>query len=122
MFSSRKHPKLEVIVGIDTVIKGEIVSKGAVRIDGRFEGSLAAESVIVGQGANILGDISSRSLIAAGRVTGNVHSTESVEIQPKGEVYGDIYTSRLTVADGGIFEGRSYMQKSRELEYKPVEA
>jgi len=121
MFSSRKHPKLEVVVGNDTVIKGEIVSKGAVRIDGRFEGSLAAESIIIGQGAIILGDITSKSLIAAGRVTGNVHSSESVEIQPKGEVYGDICTSRLTVADGGIFEGRSYMQKSRELEYKPVE-
>ena len=121
MFSSRKHAKLEVIVGNDTIIKGEIISKGAVRIDGRFEGSIAADSVIVGQGANILGDITSRSLLAAGKVTGNVHSTESAEIQPNGEIYGDIYTSRLTVADGGIFEGRSYMQKSRELEYKPIE-
>jgi cytoskeletal protein CcmA (bactofilin family) len=121
MFSSRKHPKLEVVVGNETIIKGEIISKGAVRIDGRFEGSIAAESVIVGQGANILGDVTSRSLLAAGKVTGNVHSAESVEIQPKGEIYGDIYTSRLTVADGGIFEGRSYMQKNRELEYKPIE-
>ena len=121
MFSSRKHPKLEVVVGNDTVIRGEIVSKGAVRIDGRFEGSLSADAVIVGNGAMILGDVTSKTLIAAGRVTGNVHSTESVEIQPNGEIYGDIYTSRLTVADGGIFEGRSYMQKSRELEYKPAE-
>src|SRR5512133_1415572 len=108
MFSSRKHSKLEVVVGNDTTIKGEIVSKGAVRIDGRFEGSLAAEAVIVGQGAIILGDVTAKSLIADGRVTGNVHATESVEIQQNGEVYGDIYTSRLTVADGGIFEGRSF--------------
>jgi len=122
MFSSRKHPKLEVIVGSDTVVKGEIVSKGTVRIDGRFEGSLAAESVIIGEGGYLLGDITSRSLLAAGRITGNVHSSESVEIQPKGEVSGDIYTSRLTVAEGGIFEGRSYMQKNRELEYRPVES
>jgi len=121
MFSSRKHAKLEVVVGNETIIKGEIISKGTVRIDDRFEGSIAAEAVIVGQGANILGDVTSRSLIAAGKVTGNVHSTESVEIQPNGEIYGDIYTSRLTVADGGIFEGRSYMQKNRELEYKPIE-
>jgi cytoskeletal protein CcmA (bactofilin family) len=121
MFSSRKHSKLEVVVGNDTIIKGEIISKGAVRIDGRFEGSLAAESVIVGQGAIILGDVTARSLIAAGKLTGNIHSSESVEIQLNGEVYGDIYTARLTVADGGIFEGRSYMQKNRELEYKPIE-
>jgi len=122
MFSSKKHPKLEVIVGNDSVIKGEIASKGTVRIDGRFEGNLSAESVIIGEGAYLLGDITSKTLLAAGRITGNVHSVERVEIQPRGEVCGDIYTSRLTVADGGVFEGRSYMQKSRELEYKPVES
>ncbi len=121
MFSSKKHPKLEVIIGSDTVVKGEINSKGTVRIDGRFEGNLNAEAVIIGEGAYLLGDITARTLLAAGRITGNVHSSESVEIQPKGEVCGDIYTSRLTVADGGVFEGRSYMQKSRELEYKPSE-
>lgn len=120
MFSSKKHLKLEVIIGSETVIKGEIISKGTVRIDGRFEGNLAAESVIVGEGGYLLGDISSRTLLAAGRITGNVHSNESVEIQPKGEVCGDIYTTRLTVADGGVFEGRSYMQKNRELDYKPA--
>jgi len=121
MFSSKKHPKLEVIVGSDTVIKGEITSKGTVRIDGRFEGNLVAESVIIGEGAYVLGDTTSKTMLAAGRITGNVHSVESVEIQPRGEVCGDIYTSRLTVAEGGVFEGRSYMQKSRELEYKPAE-
>lgn len=121
MFSSKKHLKLEVIIGSDTIIKGEIISKGTVRIDGRFEGNLAAESVIVGEGGYLLGDITSRTLLAAGRITGNVHSNESVEIQPKGEVCGDIYTTRLTVADGGVFEGRSYMQKNRELDYKPAD-
>ncbi len=125
MFSSKKHPKLEVIIGNETVIKGEIVSKGTVRIDGRFEGNVTADSIIVGGDGTILGDLSTRSLLAAGRITGNVHATESVEIQPKGEVCGDIYTQRLTVADGGVFEGRSYMQKNRdanrELEYKTID-
>jgi len=121
MFSSRKHPKIEVIIGSDTVVKGEIVSKGTVRIDGRFEGSLAADCVIIGEGGNILGDVTTKTMIAAGRLTGNVQSLESVEIQPKGEVCGDIYTQKLSVAEGGVFEGRSSMQKNRELEYKPLE-
>jgi cytoskeletal protein CcmA (bactofilin family) len=121
MFSSRKHPKIEVIIGSDTVVKGEIVSKGTVRIDGCFEGSLSADCVIIGEGGNILGDVTAKTMIAAGRLTGNIHSVESVEIQPKGEVCGDIYTQKLSVAEGGVFEGRSSMQKNRELEYKPLE-
>lgn len=122
MFRRKKHPKLEVIIGNDTVIKGEMTSKGTVRIDGRFDGTLTAEAVFIGEGDYFLGDITSKTMLAAGRITGNVNSVESVEIQPRGEVCGDIYTSRLTVAEGGVFEGRSYMQKSRELEYKPVES
>ena len=120
---SKKHPKLEEVIGNETVIKGEINSKGTVRVDGRFEGNVTADCVIIGAGADILGDVTSKSLIVAGRLTGNAHSSESVEIQPKGAVCGDIYTLRLTVADGGFFEGRSYMQQNRgELEYKPLEA
>jgi len=121
MFSSRKHPKIEVIIGSETVIKGGIVSQGTVRIDGRFEGSLSADCVIIGEGGTMLGDVTTKTMIAAGSLTGNVQSLESVEIQPKGEVYGDIYTQKLTVAEGGIFEGRSSMQKNRVLEYQPLE-
>jgi cytoskeletal protein CcmA (bactofilin family) len=121
MFSSRKHPKIEVIIGSETVVKGEIVSKGTVRIDGRFEGSLSADCVIIGEGGNILGDVAAKTMIAAGKLTGNIHSTDSVEIQPKGEICGDIYTQKLTIAEGAVFEGRSTMQKNRELEYKPLE-
>jgi cytoskeletal protein CcmA (bactofilin family) len=117
----KKHPKLEVVIGADTLIKGELVSQGTVRIDGRFEGNVKADCVVVGESGLIIGDVTSKSLIAAGKLSGNVHSSESVEIQPKGEVLGDIYTVRLNVADGAVFEGRSYMQKNREIEYKPAE-
>lgn len=121
MFSSKKHPKLEVVIGSDTVVKGEIVSKGTVRVDGRFEGNLVADCVIIGEGGAILGDVTAKTMIAAGTLTGNIYSTENVEIQPKGEIFGDIHTQKLSVAEGGVFEGRSSMQKNRELEYKPLE-
>ena len=60
-------------------------------------------------------------LIAGGKLRGNVRATDHVEIQTKGEVYGDIYTVRLSIAEGAVFEGRSSMQKDRELEYRPAE-
>jgi cytoskeletal protein CcmA (bactofilin family) len=126
MFGTKKHAKLEVVIGNDSVLKGELVSKGTVRIDGRFEGSLTADCLVVGEEGVILGEVNAKALIAAGKITGNVHAVDSVEIQPRGEVCGDIYTHRLSVAEGGVFEGRSYMQKireaGRELEYKPLDA
>lgn len=120
LFGSKKHPKIEVIIGSDTVVKGEIVSKGTVRIDGRFEGNLSADCIIIGEGGDIKGDVTVKTMIAAGRLTGNILGADSVEIQPRGGVFGDIYSQKLTVAEGGVFEGRSSMQKNREIEYKPV--
>ena len=123
MFSSKKHTRLEVVIGSESVLRGELTSKGTVRIDGGFEGNISADCTIIGESGRVIGDITGKELIIGGRVTGNIRVTDSVEIQPKGEVYGDIYTSRLTMAEGGVFEGRSCMQKNnRELEYVPAEA
>jgi cytoskeletal protein CcmA (bactofilin family) len=116
-----KHPKLEVVIGADTVFKGELTSKGTVKIDGTFEGNIAADCIILGESGNIVGDLQVNVLIAGGKIRGNVRAGDHVEVQPKGEVHGDIHTLRLTVAEGAVFEGRSSMQKNREIEYRTAE-
>ncbi len=109
-----KKPQQEIqtIIGADTSIKGEINSKGTVRIDGDFEGTLEADWVIVGESGRIRGDIRSRGTIIGGRVEGNVNSTEIIEIKHKAEVYGEICTQRLSVSEGAIFDGKVCMQKA----------
>ena len=116
-----KHPKLEVVIGPDTVFRGELTSKGTVRIDGTFEGNISADCVVLGESGNITGDLQVNVLIAGGKLRGNVRAVDHVEIQSKGEVLGDIYAVRLSVAEGAVFEGRSSMQKNRELEYRTAE-
>ncbi|MFZ3122304.1 MAG: polymer-forming cytoskeletal protein [Thermodesulfovibrionales bacterium] len=46
-----------------------------------------------------------------GRVDGNLKAKEIVEIKAKGQVSGDISTGKLTIIEGGVFDGRSSMQK-----------
>lgn len=118
---SKKHPKVEMIVGAETVIKGEVTSKGTVRIDGRLEGDVTADCVIIGDTGSIIGDLTVKSLVAGGKLIGNVSSSECVEILPKGEICGDINTCKLCIAEGGQFDGRSFMQKSLNVEFKTVE-
>jgi cytoskeletal protein CcmA (bactofilin family) len=61
-------------------------------------------------------------MIIGGRIVGNIRAADSVDIQHKGAVCGDICAARLTIAEGGAFDGRSTMQRTKELPYKGEES
>ena len=117
----KKQPRLETIIGPDTILNGELNSKGTVRIDGFLEGNVHAEWVIVGEKGSIKGDVTARGMVVGGKVVGNSRSSDVVEIKQKGEVVGEIYTSNLIIMEGAVFEGHSYMQRSREVECRTLQ-
>lgn len=108
---TRNSEKLEALIGVNTEFKGNIDAKGTLRIDGIFEGNIKADWVILGEKASVKGDIESRGIVVGGKIEGNLRAKEIVEIKSKGQVLGDIYTAKLTVIEGGIFDGRSTMLK-----------
>jgi len=117
MFFS-KQPNLEVIIGADSAIRGEITSKGTVRIDGGVEGSVTADCLIIGEKGVVTGDATVRQMIVGGWIVGNIRASEGVDIQRTGDVCGDISSARLSIAEGGKFDGRSTMQRTKEIPYK----
>lgn len=117
-----KQQKLEVVIGQESVIRGEISSKGTVRIDGKLEGGINADCVIIGETGSIAGDAVARMMVIGGKIVGNIRAEDGVDIQRSGNVCGDIFAARLTIADGGIFDGRSSMQRAKEISYSGNEA
>jgi cytoskeletal protein CcmA (bactofilin family) len=104
-----KGEKLESFIGHNTQFKGEISSKGTLRIDGNVEGNIQADWIIVGDKAFIKGNATATSIIIGGTVEGNVLAKGLVDVKKKGRIKGDIITSKLTVADGGMVDGRISM-------------
>lgn len=117
MFFS-KQPNLEVIIGAESAIRGELTSKGTVRVDGSVEGSVTADCLVIGEKGVVTGDAAVRQMVVGGRIVGNIRAAEGVDIQRTGDVCGDIFAVRLSIADGGKFDGRSTMQRTREIPYK----
>lgn len=103
-----------MVVGSDSMVRGTVESKGTVRIDGMVEGGIQADWVIVGESGAVQGDITSRGAVLGGNIEGNIHASETAEITAKGQVIGDITAARLSIIEGGIFEGRSRMVKTQE--------
>jgi cytoskeletal protein CcmA (bactofilin family) len=117
---NRNTEKLESLIGVNSQFRGDIDTKGTLRVDGTMEGNIKADWVILGEKSLIKGDIAARGIIIGGRVEGTLKAEEIVEIKSKGQVCGDISTNKLAVAEGGSFDGRSVMRKegSKVVEFQ----
>jgi cytoskeletal protein CcmA (bactofilin family) len=116
----KKETTLTTVIGADSRVHGELNSKGTVRIDGVLEGSIQADWVIVGESGAIQGEVTARGTAVGGQVEGTIRASEMVEVTPKGRVQGEIFTSKLSIAEGGVFEGRSHMTAARDSERSTV--
>jgi cytoskeletal protein CcmA (bactofilin family) len=123
MMFQRSNEKLESFIGSNSIFKGEIQTKGTLRVDGIIQGNITADCVIVGEKAHIKGDITAKVIIVGGRVDGNIKAKEMVEIKNKGQLYGEILTSRLMITEGAIFDGRSsmHMEEAKVIELQTKE-
>ncbi len=110
---TKKQQGVETIIGPDTFFKGELNSKGTVRIDGVFEGTLNADWIIIGEAGKVKGEINSRGIVIGGKVEGNINSTETIEIKHKAQVSGEICTQKLSISEGAVFDGHSCMQSKK---------
>jgi len=119
---NKNTEKLESFVGANSSFRGDVNTKGTLRVDGMVEGNIAADWVVLGDKAQVKGDIVARGIVIGGRVEGNARAKEIVEIKNKGRLSGEIVTSKLVVAEGGILDGRSRMQQHEEAKVIELQA
>ncbi len=115
--------KVETVIGPGATLKGEIHTRGTVRVDGNVEGKLSADgSVIVGEKGVVNAEITASLVIIGGTVHGKVNGREKVEILSTGRLHGDVTTkpARFVVAEGVIFEGRCTMGQAEGVKQAPA--
>jgi cytoskeletal protein CcmA (bactofilin family) len=94
-------------------LEGRLETTGTFRVDAQMNGTLVStETLILGENAQMEGDIEGHLVIVAGQFHGKIHAASKVEIQPKAVVSGDIYTPCLIIEPGALFEGRCHMLSS----------
>jgi cytoskeletal protein CcmA (bactofilin family) len=106
----RKNDKLESFIGFNSEFNGDITVPGTLRIDGKMIGNVNAGWIIVGEKAFIKGDLYATGIVVGGRVEGTIKADDLVELKPTAHLYGDIIATKLAIAEGGIFTGRSVIQ------------
>ena len=100
--------RVDSVIGPGLMVKGELHSKGTLRIDGNVEGTVTADgTILVGEKGVVKADIAAAQVVIGGTVHGKVVGHEKVEILTTGRLYGDVTTkaSRFVISEGVIFEG-----------------
>ncbi|MBN1476752.1 polymer-forming cytoskeletal protein [Candidatus Sumerlaeota bacterium] len=117
--SQRPTTGVSTIIGEECTVEGKIVSKGNLRIDGSAEGEIHADdTVVIGPGGKVEGNVEARTVIIGGTIMGNVKVSEKLEIQPQGAISGDMHTpyGRLIIEEGARIEGNLTMTKDISLD------
>jgi cytoskeletal protein CcmA (bactofilin family) len=87
-------------------IIGKIVGHGALTIFGRVEGEVHASTVVIAEGAEMLGDVVAEELTVGGHVKGTIRANR-VRLNGNGVVEGDIFHRSLAIEENARFEGTS---------------
>ncbi len=107
---SKNSEKLECLVGAHSDFQGEFTVKGALRVDGRIEGRVHADCVILSETGVIKGEVVASKIVIGGRMEGIMRAKEILEIKATGKALGEVSTNRISITEGGELNGKIEMK------------
>jgi cytoskeletal protein CcmA (bactofilin family) len=92
------------ILSSDLSVRGTFTSTGDIQIDGYVEGDVRSVGLVIGEKAEIHGEIFAEDVTVRGRVIGQIHARK-VLLAATSHVEGDILHEAFAVEAGAFFEG-----------------
>jgi cytoskeletal protein CcmA (bactofilin family) len=99
-------PEMICSIGSGTSIVGNIVCDGPAQFYGHIEGEVRGSDLLIGEGAEVVGNVIAQEVIIRGRIKGTIRAVR-VKLQASGAVEGDIFHRSLSIEDSALFEGSS---------------
>ncbi|MEM9810045.1 MAG: polymer-forming cytoskeletal protein [Pseudomonadota bacterium] len=92
------------LISADMTIRGEVRAAGEVQFDGQIDGDIHAKGLVIGEGAEVRGEVVAEKVKVAGSVEGVIRATR-VELTATSVVKGDVLHTALMIEAGARFEG-----------------
>ena len=94
----------ESVFSDEMQIKGNVTTKGDIKLYGVIEGDVSARRLLIKENAEIRGSVTAKKVVVAGTVGGNVDSVR-VELTSSAKVQGDLICKTL-LADEESYLGK----------------
>lgn len=103
--------RIDTLIGVDTVIEGNMVFSGGLRIDGTIRGNVSEQvgkpsTIILSEHGRIEGAVQATKIVINGTVIGPVKTSQFIELQTKAKISGDLHYKSLEMHMGAIIDGK----------------
>ena len=108
--NEKSHVNIPNQLNAGTNINGNITLDGHLRLDGKIKGNITCSGkVVIGEKAEVLGNIHCQSADILGAVHGDVQVKENTSLFGKSLVKGNIFTLSINIEPGAVFNGKCIM-------------
>ena len=109
--NNKAQNRIDTLISTETLIEGNIQFSGGLRVDGTIRGdvtesSATSSTLIIGEHGRIDGAVKVSKLFILGKVVGPVKASQSIELQTKAKVLGDLHYKSLEMHTGAVIEGK----------------
>jgi cytoskeletal protein CcmA (bactofilin family) len=120
---NKRQGQIDSLIGAGTQVDGNLRFTGGLRIDGEVKGNIEAaggassSTLVLSEHGRIEGAVTVSHLILNGTIVGAVTVTESLEMQSKARIVGDVDYAVIEMHQGAVIEGR-LVHRGKSVELK----
>lgn len=117
MFQKKEvESNFDIIIGPNSIIKGDVESEGSIRIDGKIIGNVTTlGNVIISENALVHGDITSSNSEIYGVCEGNVKVKGKVNLYQNSTLVGDVFAKSFNTKEGASYKGNCVVDPGEDL-------
>ena len=98
---------VHTMVGADAIVEGNISLDGGLIVYGRIKGDVITKGPIrIAKTAEVVGNITASDIQVGGNIVGNITVNDRIVLVNQSKVNGDMVYRRLYIEEGAKFSGR----------------
>jgi cytoskeletal protein CcmA (bactofilin family) len=102
---------IDTLIGPQVIIRGDIAFSGGLYVEGHILGKVVAQDgekavLTLSEHGSIEGEIRAPVVIINGRMTGDVHASERIELAANARVQGNLHYQVVEMSAGAQLTGR----------------
>lgn len=102
---------VDALIGPQVEIRGDVVFSGGLYLEGKVLGKVIVEegasgTLTVAEQGQIEGEVRATVVVLSGRLEGDVHASERIELTPTARVTGNVHYQVVEMSAGAQLNGR----------------